>query len=123
MTIDCVGHIKKMSTAGLHKARRYDNGKGFQYLDLNSVLEIKEIKWFTEYQHFAFETELSKPRWLLILTVCKRLVTTRRATHFRHIAKSLTEQNVAPVSFLKITNHLPLYSGTINSPRPGLLGI
>ena len=43
-TVDCVDHIvevvKKSSTAGLNKAQCYDNGKGFQYLDLNSVLGI-----------------------------------------------------------------------------------
>ncbi|CAG8779850.1 862_t:CDS:2, partial [Ambispora leptoticha] len=41
MTVDCVDHIvevvKKSSTAGLNKAQCYENGKGFQYLDLNSV--------------------------------------------------------------------------------------
>ena len=41
-TIDCVNHIvkvvKRSSTAGLNKAQCYDNGKDFQYLDLNSVL-------------------------------------------------------------------------------------
>ena len=43
-TVDCVDHIvevvKKLSTAGLNKAQCYENGKGFQYLDLNSVLGI-----------------------------------------------------------------------------------
>ncbi|CAG8647829.1 197_t:CDS:2, partial [Ambispora leptoticha] len=40
-TVDCVDHIvevvKKSSIAGLNKAQCYENGKGFQYLDLNSV--------------------------------------------------------------------------------------
>ena len=44
MMVDCVDHIvevvKKSSTAGLNKAQCYENGKGFQYLDLNSVLGI-----------------------------------------------------------------------------------
>ena len=44
MTVDCVDHIvevvKRSSTAGLNKAQCYENGKGFQYLDLNSVLGI-----------------------------------------------------------------------------------
>ncbi|KAG9302526.1 hypothetical protein G9A89_007230 [Geosiphon pyriformis] len=43
-TVDCVDHIvkvvKKSSTAGLNKVQCYENGKGFQYLDLNSVLGI-----------------------------------------------------------------------------------
>ena len=43
-TVDCVNHIvevvKKSSSAGLNKAQYYKNGKGFQYLDLNSVLNI-----------------------------------------------------------------------------------
>src|SRR5436190_8616781 len=38
-TVNCVNDIvevvKKSSTAGLNKAQRYDNGKAFQYLDLN----------------------------------------------------------------------------------------
>ena len=32
--------MKKSSAAGLNKAQCYENGKGFQYLDLNSVLGI-----------------------------------------------------------------------------------
>ena len=61
MTVDCVNHIvevvKRSSTAGLNKAQRYDNGKGFQYLDLNSVLGIffKKLNGLQKYQHFVFE--------------------------------------------------------------------
>ena len=44
MTVDCVNHIvevvKRLSTARLNKAQYYGNGKGFQYLDLNSLLWI-----------------------------------------------------------------------------------
>ena len=60
-TVDCVDHIieimKKSSTAGLNKAQYYDNGKGFQYLDLNSVLKIffKKLSGLQKYQHFLFE--------------------------------------------------------------------
>jgi len=60
-TVDCVNHIvevvKKSSTAGLNKAQCYDNGKGFQYLDLNSVLGIffKKLNGLQKYQHFVFE--------------------------------------------------------------------
>jgi hypothetical protein len=60
-TVDCVDHIvevvKKSSTAGLNKAQCYDNGKGFQYLDLNSVLGIffKKLNGLQKYQHFFFE--------------------------------------------------------------------
>src|SRR5438128_6762492 len=60
-TVDCVNHIveivKKSSTTGLNKAQRYDNGKGFQYLDLNSVLRIffKKLSGLQKYQHFVFE--------------------------------------------------------------------
>ena len=60
-TVDCVDHIvevvKKSSTAGLNKAQCYDNGKGFQYLDLNSVLRIffKKLSGLQKYQHFVFE--------------------------------------------------------------------
>ena len=61
MTVDCVNYIveavKRSSTAGLNKAQRYDNGKGFQYLDLNSVLGIffKKLSGLQKYQHFVFE--------------------------------------------------------------------
>ncbi|KAG9293080.1 hypothetical protein G9A89_016442 [Geosiphon pyriformis] len=60
-TVDCVDHIvevvKKSSTAGLNKAQCYENGKGFQYLDLNSVLGIffKKLSGLQKYQHFLFE--------------------------------------------------------------------
>ena len=49
--------VKKSSTAGLNKAQRYDSGKGFQYLDLNSVLGIffKKLSGLQKYQHFVFE--------------------------------------------------------------------
>ena len=60
-TVNCVNDIveivKKSSTAGLNKAQCYDNGKGFQYLDLNSVLGIffKKLSGLQKYQHFLFE--------------------------------------------------------------------
>ena len=58
-TVDCVNHIvevvKRSSTTGLNKAQRYDNGKGFQYLDLNSVLGIFFMNGLQKYQHFLFE--------------------------------------------------------------------
>jgi len=60
-TVDCLDHIvevvKRSSTAGLNKAQCYDNGKGFQYLDLNSVLGIffKKLSGLQKYQHFVFE--------------------------------------------------------------------
>ena len=60
-TVDCVDHIVKVvknsSTAGLNKAQCYENGKGFQYLDLNSVLGIffKKLNGLQKYQHFLFE--------------------------------------------------------------------
>ena len=49
--------MKKSSTAGLNKAQCYENGKGFQYLDLNSVLGIffKKLSGLQKYQHFVFE--------------------------------------------------------------------
>ena len=49
--------MKKSSTAGLNKAQCYDNGKGFQYLDLNSMLAIffKKLSGLQKYQHFLFE--------------------------------------------------------------------
>ena len=73
-TVDCVDHIvevvKKSSTAGLNKAQRYDNGQGFQYLDLNSVLGIffKKLNGLQKYQHFLFE------RIILVLLKRKQLL-------------------------------------------------
>ena len=58
-TVDhIVEAVKRSSTAGLNKAQCYDNGKGFQYLDLNSVLGIffKKLNGLQKYQHFLFET-------------------------------------------------------------------
>src|SRR5436190_23883072 len=60
-TVDCVDHIvevvKRSSIARLNKAQCYENGKGFQYLDLNSVLGIffKKLNGLQKYQHFVFE--------------------------------------------------------------------
>ena len=60
-SVECVDHIvevvKKSSTAGLNKAQCYESGKGFQYLDLNSVLGIffKKLSGLQKYQHFVFE--------------------------------------------------------------------
>ena len=49
--------VKRSSAAGLNKAQCYDNGKGFQYLDLNSVLGIffKKLSGLQKYHHFLFE--------------------------------------------------------------------
>ncbi|CAG8699296.1 1971_t:CDS:2, partial [Ambispora leptoticha] len=49
--------VKRSSTAGLNKAQCYENGKGSQYLDLNSVLGIffKKLSGLQKYQHFIFE--------------------------------------------------------------------
>ena len=61
ITVACADHIvgvvKKSGTARLNKAQCYDNGKGFQYLDLNSVLGIffKKLSGLQKYQHFLFE--------------------------------------------------------------------
>ena len=54
---DIVEVVKISSTAGLNKAQRYDNGKGFQYLELNAVLGIffKKLSGLQKYQHFVFE--------------------------------------------------------------------
>jgi len=60
-TVNCVDDIvevvKKSSATGLNKAQRYDNGKGFQYLELNAVLGIffKKLSGLQKYQHFVFK--------------------------------------------------------------------
>ena len=73
-TVDCVNHIvevvKKSSTMGLNKAQCYDNGKGFQYLDLNSVLGIffKKLNGLQKYFYSRQPIqELSKLSWLLMV--------------------------------------------------------
>src|SRR6185369_10701486 len=59
-TVDCVSHIvevvKKSSSAGLNKAQCYENGEGFQYLDLNSVLNIffKKLNGLQKYPTLLF---------------------------------------------------------------------
>jgi len=79
-TVDCVDNIvevvKRSSTAELNKAQCYGNGKGFQYLDLNSVLGIffKKLNGLQKYLHFFFEAarlELSGPRWLPMVLLLK----------------------------------------------------
>ena len=49
--------IKKSSPAGLNKAQCYEGGKGFQYLDIKSILGIyfKKLPSIQRYQHFLFE--------------------------------------------------------------------
>ena len=49
--------VKRSSTAGLNKAQCYEDGKGFQYLDLSSVLGtfFKKLNGLQKYQHFVFE--------------------------------------------------------------------
>ena len=59
-TVDCMDHVvevvKKSSPTRLNKAQCYEDGKGFQYLDLNSVLGIffKKLSGLQKYQHFLF---------------------------------------------------------------------
>src|SRR5438105_14886791 len=77
-TVDCVDHIvkvvKKSSTAGLNKAQCYKNGKGFQYLDLNSVLGIF-FKKLSGLQNISIlyskqlDLKLSRLSWLLMVRI------------------------------------------------------
>ena len=59
--VDCVDHVvevvKRSSPAGLNKAQCYEGGKGFQYLDIKSILGIyfKKLPSIQKYQHFLFE--------------------------------------------------------------------
>ena len=59
-TVDCIDHVvevvKKSSPTRLNKAQCYEGGKGFQYLDLNSVLGIffKKLSGLQKYRHFLF---------------------------------------------------------------------
>ena len=41
----------------MNKAQYYENGKGFQYLDLNSVLNIffKKLNGLQKFQHLLFK--------------------------------------------------------------------
>jgi len=61
--------VKKSSSVGLNKSQCYENGKGFQYLDLNSVLNgfIKKLNGLQKYQHFLFEAAnpgIVKTQWI-----------------------------------------------------------
>ena len=52
-----VSVVKKSSPAGLNKTQCYEGGKGFQYLDIKSILGIyfKKLNGLQRYQHFLFE--------------------------------------------------------------------
>ena len=60
-SVDCMDHVvevvKRSSPAGLNKAQCYEGGKGFQYLDIKSILGIyfKKLNGLQRYQHFLFE--------------------------------------------------------------------
>ena len=62
ITVDCVDHIvkviKKSGIAELNKIQHYDARKGFQYLDIKSILGIyfKKLSGIQKFQHFLFET-------------------------------------------------------------------
>src|SRR4051794_19934800 len=62
ITVDCIDHIvkivKKSSKVRLNKAQYYKNGKGFQYLNPNSILGIffKKLSNLQKYQYFLFKT-------------------------------------------------------------------
>ena len=49
--------MKRSSPAGLNKTQCYEGGKGFQYLDIKSILGIyfKKLNDLQKYQHFLFE--------------------------------------------------------------------
>ena len=49
--------MKRSSPAGLNKAQCYEDGKGFQYLDIKAILGIyfKKLPSIQKYQHFLFE--------------------------------------------------------------------
>ena len=60
-SVDCVDHVvevvKRSSPTGLNKVQCYEDGKGFQYLDIKSILGIyfKKLNGLQKYQHFLFE--------------------------------------------------------------------
>jgi hypothetical protein len=60
-SVDCLDHVvevvKRSSPAGLNKTQCYEGGKGFQYLDIKSILGIyfKKLNGLQRYQHFLFE--------------------------------------------------------------------
>jgi len=109
--VDCVNHIvevvKKSSTTGLNKAQRYDNGKGFQYLDLNSVLGIffKKLNGLQKYQHFVFEAA-AKPG-----IVKAQLVANGDYTEFNL-------SNTRKASISEITKEIKKFSILVLTPPP-----
>ena len=98
--------VKKSSTAGLNKAQRYDNGNGFQYLDLNSVLGIffKKLSGLQKCQHFVFEA--ARPG-----IVKAQLVANGSFTEF-----NLLKTRKANVS--EITKEIKSFSILILTPSP-----
>jgi len=97
-TVDCVNHIvevvKRSSTAGLNKAQCYENGKGFQYLELNSVLGIffKKLNGLQKYQHFFLKQlilVLSKLSWLLMVLLLNLICQKTRKTNVSEITREL----------------------------------
>ena len=98
--------VKRSSTAGLNKAQCYDNGNGFQYLDLNSVLGIffKKLNGLQKYQHFVFEA--AKPG-----IVKAQLVANGAFTEF-----NLLKTRKANVS--EITKKIKSFSILVLTPPP-----
>jgi hypothetical protein len=48
--------VRKSSPAGLNKVQRYENGQGFQYLDIKADLEnyFEKLTGISKYHHFFF---------------------------------------------------------------------
>jgi len=109
-TVDCIDYIvevvKKSSIVRLNKTYCYENGKGFQYLDLNSVLEIffKKLSGLQKYQHFIFEAV--KPD--IIKT---QLVANGRFTKFNLL-------KTRKASIFKIVKEIKSFSILILTPSP-----
>jgi len=109
-TVDCIDHVvevvKKSSIAGLNKAQRYKNGKGFQYLDLNSALGIffKKLSGLQKYQHFVFE--VANPG-----VVKAQLVASGAYTEFNLL-------KIKKASVFEITKEIKSFSILVLSPPP-----
>ena len=106
-TVNCVKHIvevvKKSSAAGLNKAQCYENGKGFQYLDLNSVLGIffKKLSGLQKYRHFVFEA--AKPGVVKAQLVANGIYTEFNLLKTRKASVSEVTKEIKSFSILVLT--------------------
>ena len=99
---------KQLVNAWASTSECYENGKGFQYLDLNSVLNtfFKKLNGLQKYQHFLFEA--ANPGVVKTQTVA-------------NANGSFTEFNLwknRKVNVFEITKEIKAFSVLVLTPSP-----